>query len=131
MLTLSKALTSAQAKVYYQKDFSNGAGNYYSQQQTVVTQPKGQPAFRSRGDVMTPTQFLPTTSVPALGLGWTSGLGWFARAPVLPMRLDGYPPVCQSALPTPVPVALAQGSRQQNSLSFPLQSSAPPVTTAP
>ena len=42
MLTLSKALTSAQAKVYYQKDFSNGAGNYYSQGQTVTGQWQGQ-----------------------------------------------------------------------------------------
>ena len=42
MLTLSKALTSAQAKVYYQKDFSNGAGNYYSQGQTVTGEWQGQ-----------------------------------------------------------------------------------------
>jgi hypothetical protein len=59
-------------------------------------------------------QFLPTASVPiVLGLEWTSGRRWFPRAPVLPMRLDGYPRVCQSALPAPVPVALAQSSRQQ------------------
>jgi hypothetical protein len=77
-------------------------------------------------------RFLLTASVPiALGLGWTSGRGWFPRASVLPIRLDGYSRVCQSALPAPVPVAREQGSRQQNALSFPLQSLAPPVTTAP
>ena len=63
---------------------------------------------------MTLPQFLPTASVPiALGLGWPSGRGWFPRAPVPLIRLDGYPRVCQSALPAPAPVALVQGSRQQ------------------
>ena len=73
---------------------------------------------------MTLPQFLPTASVPiALGLKWTSGCGWFPRASVLSILLDGYPHVCQSALPAPVLVALAQGSRQRKALSFPLLSS--------
>jgi hypothetical protein len=41
MLTLSKALTSAQAKVYYQKDLSNGAGNYYASSRRLRASGKG------------------------------------------------------------------------------------------
>ena len=41
MLTLSKPLTSAQAKFYYQQDFSSAEGNYYSEGQTVVGQWQG------------------------------------------------------------------------------------------
>lgn len=41
MLTLSKPLTAAQAKVYYQKDFSSVEGNYYSESQTVAGQWQG------------------------------------------------------------------------------------------
>src|SRR5436853_5837603 len=41
MLTLSKPLTSAQAKLYYQKDFSNAEGNYYSEGQTIAGQWQG------------------------------------------------------------------------------------------
>jgi len=63
MLTLSKALTSAQAKVYYQKDFSNGAGNYYSQRETVTGEWQGQLA-RENGTVFKkPSRFLLTLTV--------------------------------------------------------------------
>ena len=41
MLTLSKPLTSAQGKFYYQKDFSSAEGNYYSEGQTVRGQWQG------------------------------------------------------------------------------------------
>ena len=70
---------------------------------------------------MTLPQFLPTASVPYCSRSRVDFRArWFPRAPVLPIRLDGYPRVCQSALPAPVPVALAQGSRQQKRVVIPL-----------
>src|SRR5262249_35014008 len=35
VLTISKALTMGQAKDYYQEDYSNAEGNYYSQDDTI------------------------------------------------------------------------------------------------
>jgi hypothetical protein len=80
---------------------------------------------------MTLPQFMPTASVPiALGIELTSGPGGFPEPLSFPFGSTGIrvfaSPPCQRLLRLPSRKVLAN----RNSLSFPLQSSAPPVTTA-